>query len=109
DGRQHWVLHDRDADLLKVAEVPADGVETRRSDVTRLRAGDLAGATLVTASALLDLLTEDGLAGLVAACVGAGCPALLTMTVVGRVELSPADPLDARVGAAFDDHQRRGG
>jgi hypothetical protein len=38
-----------------------------------------------------------------------GCPTLLTLTVVGRVTLNPADPLDARVGAAFNAHQRRGG
>ena len=69
-GPQHWVLHDRDEDLLDVAaaEPPgpaADGarvsVETRPSDVTRLRPGDLADASLVTASALLDLLTRDEL------------------------------------------------
>jgi hypothetical protein len=47
------------------------------------------------------------LAGLVAVCVGAGCPALLTLSVVGRVNLSPADPLDRRMAAAFDAHQRR--
>ena len=53
-GPQHWVLHDRDADLLEVAaaDLPgpaADGaavtVETRQSDITRLDPGDLAGAT----------------------------------------------------------------
>ena len=38
-----------------------------------------AGATLVTASALLDMLTEDELTELVAACAGAGCPVLLTL------------------------------
>ena len=32
---------------------------------------------------------------------------LLTLSVVGRVELNPADPLDRRVAAAFDAHQRR--
>jgi hypothetical protein len=32
---------------------------------------------------------------------------LLTLSVTGGVELSPADPLDARVAAAFDAHQRR--
>jgi len=115
-GEQHWVVHDRDADLLAVAaaDVPgpaADGasvvVEPRRTDITRLCAEDLAGAALVTASALLDLLTGDELAGLIDLCAAAGCPALLTLSVVGRVELAPADPLDARVAAAFDDHQRR--
>jgi hypothetical protein len=108
-GRQHWVLHDRDADLLELADVPAVTVETRRSDITRLHAGDLADATLITASALLDLLTEDEVKGLVAACVGAACPALLTLSVIGRVDLTPADPLDRRLAAAFDAHQRRGG
>src|SRR5918994_1221185 len=115
-GPQHWVVHDWDADLLEVAaaDLPspaADGaavtVETKHSDITRLHPGDLADATLITASALLDLLTEDELAGLVAVCVGAGCPALLTLSVVGRVNLSPADPLDRRMAAAFDAHQRR--
>ena len=115
-GLQHWVVHDRDADLLEVAaaELPgsaADGaavtVEPRQSDITRLRADDLAGATLITASALLDMLTEDELAGLVTLCVDAGCPALLTLTVAGGARLVPADPVDRRVAAAFDAHQRR--
>jgi hypothetical protein len=53
------------------------------------------------------MLTEDELAGLVAVCAGAGCPALLTLSVVGRVALTPADPLDRHVAAAFDAHQRR--
>ena len=106
-GPQHWVLHDRDADLLEAADVPSVTVEARRSDITRLGPGDLAGATLVTASALLDMLTESELAGLVNTCAGAGCPALLTLSVVGRVELTPADPLDRRVADAFNAHQRR--
>jgi hypothetical protein len=42
------------------------------------------------------------------ACVAVGgCPMLLAMTVVGRVALTPADPLDARMAAAFNAHQRR--
>jgi hypothetical protein len=109
-GPQHWVFHDRDADLLALAakDVP-DGVtvETRLFDVTRLGRDGLGDATLVTASALLDLLTEDDLARLIDACAGAGCPVLLTLSVTGRVELAPADPLDARIAAAFDAHQRR--
>ena len=110
-GPQHWVVHDRDADLLElaVADAPADAVtvEARRSDITRLAPDDLAGASLVTASALLDLLTADELARMLAP--APGCPMLLALTVVGRVALSPADPLDARIAAAFNAHQRRGG
>jgi hypothetical protein len=113
---QHWVVHDLDADLLEVAaaDLPgpaADGaavtLETRHSDITRLRPGDLAGASLITASALLDLMTEEELLGLIAVCAEPGCPILLTLSVVGHVELTPADPLDGRVAAAFDAHQRR--
>ena len=89
------------------ADGAAVAVETRLSDVTRLGPDDLAGATLITASALLDLMTRDELAALIDVCAGAGCPVLLTLSVVGRVELAPADPLDSRVAAAFDAHQRR--
>jgi hypothetical protein len=32
---------------------------------------------------------------------------LLTLSVVGRISLIPEDPLDARVAAAFNEHQRR--
>ena len=77
------------------------------SDITCLTPRDLAGASLVTASALLDLLTADELSRMLHACIGR--PMLLTLTVVGRVSLSPPDPLDAHIGAAFNAHQRRGG
>ena len=36
-----------------------------------------------------------------------GRPMLVALTVVGRVALTPADPLDARMAAAFNAHQRR--
>jgi SAM-dependent methyltransferase len=111
-GPQHWILHDRDPALLARARANLIGsgtVETREGDVAALRAEDLAGTSLVTASALLDLLTFDELDGLVAACAGAGCPALLTLSVAGEVELTPADPLDVEFGAAFNAHQRRDG
>lgn len=115
-GRQHWVVHDRDADLLALPAADrlgpaADGaevtVEARQSDIIRLGVDDLAGASLITASALLDMLTGEELTGLVSLCWGAACPVLLTLSVVGRVRMEPADPLDARVEAAFNDHQRR--
>jgi SAM-dependent methyltransferase len=113
---QHWVLHDRDADLLEIAaaEQPARPagraavtLEVRRCDITRLDPGDLAGAALITASAVLDMLTRQELISLISSCVGARCPILLTLSVIGRVELTPAEPLDSRMGAAFNAHQRR--
>jgi hypothetical protein len=110
-GPQRWVLHDRDEDLLAQSSVHAPAadvtIETRLSDVTRLHPDDLAGATLVTASALLDLLTQDELTRLIHACAGAGCPVLFALSVTGRVQLLPADLLDTRIAAAFNAHQRR--
>jgi len=114
-GPQHWILHDHDAELLTLAAATtvsaADGTpvmtQTDHSDLTRLRAVDLAGTSLVTASALLDLLNGHEVESLADACRTAGCPALLTLSVAGRVELTPADPLDAAIVAAFNDHQRR--
>ncbi|WP_253195501.1 SAM-dependent methyltransferase [Streptomyces sp. JHA26] len=118
DGAQHWVLHDRDPYLLHFAAAAApsraaDGsrvtVETRRGEIARLTPDALAGASLVTASALLDVLTAREVRALAAACAGAGCAALLTLSVAGRVDLAPAHPLDAGITDAFNGHQRRSG
>jgi hypothetical protein len=101
-GPQRWVLHDRDADLLPAA---SETVQVRRGDITRLTRDDLAGAHLITASALLDMFTADEVERVVAAC--AGTPTLFTISVTGRVELDPPDPLDAAIMEAFNAHQRR--
>jgi trans-aconitate methyltransferase len=115
-GPQRWMLHDRDADLLEAATADppgraADGsevtLETWQSDINGLGYGELGDASLITASALLAMLTVDELSGLADLCAAAACPALLTLSVAGRVELTPADPLDGRVAAAFNAHQRR--
>ena len=105
-GAQHWIMHDRDPDLLDRAKAAmvdrsADGapvtVETWQHDITTLTGGDFAGAALITASALLDMLTADEIERVVAACAAARCPTLLTLSVTGRVRLTPEDPLDAVV------------
>lgn len=115
-GPQRWFLHDRDAELLARVDLDppgpaADGaevtVETRCDDITRLPPAELAGADLVTASALLDMFTGEELDRFVAICARAACPVLVALSVVGRVELSPPDPWDRTVAEAFDAHQRR--
>jgi SAM-dependent methyltransferase len=111
-GPQHWIMEDRDPALLEYAAThmpTADGVtvETRLGDVTTLTAGELAGTDLVTCSALLDILTAGEVAALAAACAGARCHALLTLSVVGAVTIAPADPLDQQIADAFNAHQRR--
>ena len=115
-GSQHWVLHDRDDDLLErvssyALPATADGspvtLDTRRDDITRLDDDGLREADLITGSALLDMLTAAEVERVVAACVGVGCPVLMTLSVVGRVELEPPEGLDGRLTRAFNDHQRR--
>ena len=115
-GPQHWILYDQDPELLARAraDLPAtaaDGtsvtVQTRRGDLTRLTAADLADAALVTASALLDMLTAEEIDQLVAACAKARRPTLFLISVTGTVRLTPADPLDAEIADAFNAHQRR--
>jgi len=115
-GSQRWILHDHDTELLTRAResLPAtalDGspvtVVAEQRDITALRAEDLAGTSLVTASALLDLLTRDEITALATAVVEAGCAALFMLSVTGKVELSPADPIDPALAAAFNAHQRR--
>ncbi|GAA2415336.1 trans-aconitate methyltransferase [Actinomadura vinacea] len=108
-GPQRWILHDRDPELLEraLAGMPGVPAETRTGDITRLTAADLAGTSLVAASALLDLLTFDEVDGLAGAITEAGCPALLTLSVIGRVKLLPYDPWDGAFTAAFNAHQRR--
>jgi hypothetical protein len=113
-GAQHWVMHDRDDELLALvaADPPtagSDGApvtwEVRSDDITRL--AGLEDAGLVTASALLDMFTREELRRFVGSVAAAGCPALIALSVVGRVELAPDDPLDQRIAEAFNAHQRR--
>ena len=115
-GPQHWVMYDRDADLLALAgqdppTVASDGaavtVETRQRDITRLEPEELAGASLVTASALLDMFTAEELDRFVAICTAAGSPTLVGLSVTGRVELTPTGALDGPLADAFNAHQRR--
>jgi hypothetical protein len=114
-GRQTWVLHDWNGDLLSRAaeRTPVDRtgdpvrVETSVEHAEHLQPEDLTAASLVTASALLDVLTHDELDAIVEACVAVGAPALFALSVTGRVRIEPADPGDSVFEAAFNDHQRR--
>ena len=81
EGMQHWIMYDRDPHLLAHVAVDtpgmaADGaavtIQTRQRDITRLDPGDLAGASLITASALLDMMTADELERFVKTCAAAG-------------------------------------
>ena len=112
-GGQQWTLVDRDAALLGRATGAAVAFpEVAR--VTQVSGGldqrGLAlvpGADLVTASALLDLVTQEWLERLVAACQAAGSAVLLSLTWDGSMTWHDPDPDDALVAEAVRNHQLR--
>ncbi len=115
-GPQTWVLHDWNADLTRRAldvEAPRDregapvSLVPQIGELGELSAAHLNGAALVTASALLDVLTAREAHSLVDACVGAGAPALLSLSVTGEVHLRPRDAGDSAYSNAFNTHQTR--
>jgi len=133
-GVQHWQAIDHDTALLAtwpealhdwaaaeghrlrsegaVLEVEGEGflarVQRRQLDLAaHLDEIPWAEADLVTAAALIDLVSADWLDRLVAHCRAAGADVLFTLTVDGRIDWSPADSDDAAVARGFAQHQGR--
>jgi hypothetical protein len=129
---QHWTVVDRDVTLLRdlterTSAWAADRgyeftpmptgftirgdklechVEPVQRDLGTLEDASLfAGRHLVTASALLDLVSESWLRAVAAQCRTAGAAALFTITYDGRSPCAPADPDDDIVRALFNRHQ----
>lgn len=67
----------------------------------------LTGMSLVTASALLDLVSESWLNGLIACAWETDCNLLFALSYDGRAELRPAHPLDPDLIGWVNRHQRR--
>lgn len=128
-GTQHWVMADHDPALLKTIPdhtarwAAANGHELTDGTVTGkgfsaslvphradLSAGlddlPLEGVRLVTASALLDLVSADWLASLVDLCRRHSLACYAALTYDGRQDWTPVDRLDAEMHALFDRHQR---
>jgi hypothetical protein len=107
-GSQEWLAADRSAALL--AHVPGrvgpHVIETTRRDLNDLEPDLFAGRHLVTASALLDLVSERWLRALAARCREAGAAALFTITYNGRSACTPAEPDDDLILEFFNQHQR---
>jgi hypothetical protein len=130
-GVQRWRLVDHDAGLLEAALTTthawaaARGAEVRRSgsnltiraadltcDVECERAGledlhgvELSAGGLVTAAALLDLVSHDWLEALARRCRMARAAILFALTYDGRTTAKPAEPEDSVVLAMFNRHQ----
>ncbi|MDG4648687.1 class I SAM-dependent methyltransferase [Roseibacterium sp. SDUM158017] len=99
-----WRFVDNDADLLDLAAATAGpGVEVVQADLADLDALPLDGATLVTASALLDLVPLAWVEGLARRL--RGVPFYAALSYDGQMSWTPEDPRDGAVTDAFNRHQ----
>ena len=133
-GRQRWLVIDRDSTLLALLpelmsswgtdrryEVDTISgsecvirneqlecqVESRSLDLNSLDDVDIfAGRHLVTASALLDLVSEQWLIALAARCREVGAAALFAITYNGWSSCSPAEPEDEMIRELLNRHQK---
>lgn len=123
---QHWDLLDHDPELLAQARQQCSGVRCGDGSVVSLvsRTADLrmldtlswkpgSGVGLVTASALIDLVSADWLQALVERLTVAGAALLVTLSYDGRFALPPVAGLSdgeaaliREVREAFNAHQR---
>ena len=112
-GEQEWTLVDRDSAALDratdaaVAVPEVARVEHVVGELERKGLGLVPLADLVTASALLDLVTHQWLESLVASCRATGNAALLSLTWDGTMTWRDPDPDDALVAEAVRNHQLR--
>lgn len=103
-----WRLVDNDARLLDLALAEAPGAEGHLLDLRELDRLPLEGATLVTCSALLDLMPRDWLAGFADRLAGAGLGLHAMLSYDGRMSWTPGPaPREAEILAAFNAHQLR--
>jgi predicted Rdx family selenoprotein len=113
---QHWNVVDHDAGLLSRIVSPAPTVTVRHvtADLADASLREIEGADLVTASALLDLVSADWLRSLAEACAARGCAVLFALTYDGdilwrrgRGAWSEGDSSDRRIRDLVNAHQRR--
>jgi SAM-dependent methyltransferase len=107
---QHWLLVDNDLGLLQRAAAlnarTGARITTRAIDLVRDLEAALDGAIdLVTASALLDLVSAEWLDRFVVECAARRLPAYLALTH-DEIAVEPADAADAEIIAAVYRHQQ---
>ena len=99
-----WRLVDGDAELLqRAAAQTGSSAETHLMDLNKIEDLPLENVTLVTASALLDLVSDPWLIAFVARL---GVPFYAALTYDGTMNWTPPDPSDEKIKAAFNAHQR---
>lgn len=102
-----WRLVDDDERLLAVARASLPySVDIHVADLRALDERALQGCALVTASALLDLVSESWLARLVTMARQHGCAVLMALNYDGRIECTPSDADDEMVRTLVNRHQQ---
>jgi hypothetical protein len=103
---QEWLLVDGDARLLAAAAGLRSST-VRQLDLGRLEHPDIFDRRdLVTASALLDLVSDDWLESLARQCRRVRAVVLLVLTYDGRIRFTPEDPDDQLVRSLVNRHQK---
>jgi SAM-dependent methyltransferase len=106
-GPLAWRLVDHDPVLLAyAAQAAGEAVTTHQADLRDLDTLPLDGATLVTASALLDLCSRDWVSRLADRLAARGLPFYAALNYDGVMHWTPADAADDAVTQAFNRHQR---
>jgi hypothetical protein len=103
---QEWLLVDEDATLLADVGALTPDVETRQMNLGVLDRAIFEGRHLVTASALLDLVSENWLRSLASHCRAIGAAGLFALTYNGESRCSPVEPEDDAVRELMNRHQR---
>jgi len=105
---QEWLVVDRDPRLLDELTGRVDVPLVARAANLGTLTGDLfADRDLVTASALLDLVSEGWLRSLAGHCRRAGAAALFALTYDGESRCTPTEPEDDLVRTLMNRHQRQ--
>ena len=100
-----WLLVDNDRALLALVP-PAPNVRAVEHDLRSLDNHLFDERSLVTASALLDLVSESWLRELVSHCRAHRSAALFALTYDGRLTFEPAEPEDALIRDLVNRHQK---
>ena len=110
----HWTLVDYDSALLDVARRTLEplarehgvGIETRQMNLVDLDELPLDGCALVTAAALLDLVSDRWLRAFAERCREARTAVLCALSYDGRISCEPRDADDEWIRTLVNTHQQ---
>lgn len=102
-----WRMLDSDPALLNIARAHHPTAECVIGDVANVDGLPLDGVSLITASALFDLMSQDWVSAVLHRAAVQGVPIYAALSYDGAMSWAPPDDCDRAVSAAFNLHQRR--